>query len=358
MPTRRFFNRPEANSRVDPRVTDTDRLWHRALQVRTGAYGAYGCLWVGALVPRCADLANWSTLLANYYDVPHRNQTAERATTYVAVYHRSPGTDWPLDSGDDPSFASSNSLAHRGGVLTWGVCRTDVRNKLNPGDLVIFFATDRLADRRQKRVRYNFVGFATVARKVSQVEIWQDRTLSIYRRYSNLLIKPNGNRFDHFEPALPPRRWHDDWYWRIAAINGHRKSEFDDVYGASGLSLRNQLVPVARNYVLFEPEGAGTMILHTPPVIATASGAGRPEVWKQTPFARGLRAWLKEFTARSLRTTNAQRAHRHITIHDANGNEWREHIRALCKTSRLRPRKRVKSSPIRSRRPTDLGGVC
>ncbi len=270
----------------------------------------------------------------------HRQQVGERATVYVAVYHRSPGNDWPYDGGDDPSFAASRALAHRGGVLTWGVCRTDVRNKIRPGDLVLFFATDRLSDRRPKPLRYNFVGFATVARKVSQVEVWRSRTLSVFRDFGNLLIRPNGYRFDHFEPGLPQSHWHQDWYWRIAAIKGHRRTDFDSLYDAPGFSLRSQLAPVARNYVLFEAEGPGTMILQTPPVIATAIGSGRPELWNQTRFARRLRAWLQEFTSRSLRTTNPQRAHRHITIHHADVHEWRKHLRSICRASKLRQRRR------------------
>jgi len=46
------------------------------------------------------------------------------------------------------------------------VCWKDVWNALRPGDLVVFFAADRLADHCPDPTRYVFVGFATVARKV------------------------------------------------------------------------------------------------------------------------------------------------------------------------------------------------
>lgn len=261
------------------------------------------------------------------------------STVYVAVYHRSPNTAWPDDVGDDPSFVASRTLARHGGVLTWGVCRQDVRNRVRPGDLVVFFATDRPADRRPKPVRYMFVGFATAVRKVSQVEIWRDRELAVYRQYHNLLIRADRDRFEHCEPGLPKGRWHSDWYWRLASIDGHRKPEFDRIHAQSGFSLRDPLIaPVARNYVLFAPDGAATMILQNPPVVATAATAGRLEDWERTAFARELRNWLRAATHRSLRTTNAQRAHRHITIRGADIDEWRARLRRLCHAAGLRPR--------------------
>jgi hypothetical protein len=261
------------------------------------------------------------------------------STVYVAVYHRSPNSAWPEDIGDDPSFVASRNLARRGGVLTWGVCRQDVRNRLCVGDLVIFFATDRPIDRRPEAVRYTFVGFATVARKISQVEIWRKPSLAVYCQYSNLLIRADGDRFEHFEPGLPRHKWHGDWYWRMARIDGHRKTDFDRIHAQPALSLRDGLIaPVADNYVLFAPDGDATMILQNPPMIATAKIAGRPEVWEQTAFARELRDWLQAATHRSLRTTNAQRAHRHITIRGADIDEWRAHLRRLCHAAGLRPR--------------------
>lgn len=70
-------------------------------------------------------------------------------TLYLATYLRAAFTEWP--------FAASAGARLRGGVLTWGVCRQDVRNALQPGDLVVFFAADRIRDR--KPARYSFVAF-------------------------------------------------------------------------------------------------------------------------------------------------------------------------------------------------------
>ena len=57
---------------------------------------------------------------------------------YVATYLRGPDERWPHDLGDDPDFKTSE----RGGPVTWGVCRRPLRNAVNPGDVVVFFAAD------------------------------------------------------------------------------------------------------------------------------------------------------------------------------------------------------------------------
>src|SRR2546426_11349514 len=44
---------------------------------------------------------------------------------------------WPYDMGDDPSFYCSKKYRM---PLTWGICRPDVRNAIQAGDIVVFFA--------------------------------------------------------------------------------------------------------------------------------------------------------------------------------------------------------------------------
>jgi hypothetical protein len=295
------------------------------------------------------------TLTASAQAVRYGTMRERAPAVYIAVYHRSPGSDWPEDHGDDPSFGASREFAARGGALSWGVCRQDVRNPLRLGDLVVFFATDRLADRRPQPVRYQFVGFATVDKKVSQVDIWHDRAFAVYRKYRNLLIRPDGaDRFEHFEPTLPRRRWHGDWYWRIADIRRRHKHEFERIHARAGFSVHDRsIAPVAPNYVLFAPDGRQTLILADPPLVATAASAGRREEWEQTRFARGLQAWLRAHTHRSLRTTNAHRAHRHITIRGADVEGCRAHLRQLCSAAGLRRRGLGRATSVASS--TNLG---
>ena len=44
------------------------------------------------------------------------------------------------DWGDDPAFYAAEKF---GGNVTWGVCRHDVRKKLDKGDVVVFFCATR-----------------------------------------------------------------------------------------------------------------------------------------------------------------------------------------------------------------------
>lgn len=112
---------------------------------------------------------------------------------YIATHLRdASASSWPVDVGDDPSFVASDRYRSEDGRLSWGVCRADIRNRIEPGDVVMFFAADRLHDRRP--ARYCFVGLATVDRKESQVELWKRADLAVYRRYDNLLVRPAGRK--------------------------------------------------------------------------------------------------------------------------------------------------------------------
>ena len=45
--------------------------------------------------------------------------------------------EWPYDTGDDPSFFSQRYFR---GQLTWGICRQHIRNRIQTGDIVVFFS--------------------------------------------------------------------------------------------------------------------------------------------------------------------------------------------------------------------------
>jgi len=92
---------------------------------------------------------------------------------YIACFHSQPGQDikrasgqfevvekailageWPYDNGDDPSFYQ----ARRGNPLTWGVCRQNVRNAIQPQDIVVFISFTKAAG----AIRYRLCAVATV----------------------------------------------------------------------------------------------------------------------------------------------------------------------------------------------------
>ena len=89
--------------------------------------------------------------------------------------------DWPYDNGDDPSFYAARKF---GGQLSWGICRQDVRNKLCPGDIVVFFSFRKFKETGHSE--YRLCALTTVERSVSQIDLWRDNSLRSYRRYFNL----------------------------------------------------------------------------------------------------------------------------------------------------------------------------
>lgn len=230
--------------------------------------------------------------------------------------------DWPYDSGDDPSLYAARKF---GGQPSWGICRQDVRNRLRRGDLVVFFSFRKFKETGDSE--YRLCALATVDRKVSQIDLWQDKTLEIYRKYFNLLIQPLGSgheAWEHFEPTLDGSRVHRDWLWRIAEHQGFRKKDFKKLQESgrleTGATIRGRSVVIARNYVLFSCDAAETHILSEPRVIAWHSKGKPAEEWNQDKFSQAVRRLTLDVAAqangrrRSLRIRNSQRAHRHIVF--------------------------------------------
>lgn len=137
------------------------------------------------------------------------------------------GGDWPYDAGDDPSFFCARRFE---GPLSWGICRRDLRGILEPRDTVAFFAHRKHPD---GTVDYRWAGFATVAEKISQTDIWEGQEHTVFRRYLNLLIRPDvGHGYVHRE--VHPGRPHPDWLWRLTRSKGQRWRAKDfAAYGAS-----------------------------------------------------------------------------------------------------------------------------
>lgn len=250
---------------------------------------------------------------------------------YVAVYYTDHTTGWPGDLGDDPAF-----LAHRAkkGELTWGVCRPDLRNALLKDDLVIFFATTK-SPSKEKPSPYWFVGFATVAAKLSQNAIWQKRSASKYRRYMNLLITPKDKSktiYEHYEPC--EGQSHPDWLWRLVKHHGKKKAYLllgsrDTVNLGQDERPDGGRLVLAENYIIFATDPDLTRVLQVPPIVANATKPGVAETWRQQ--FHPLRDLILPTSSgrRSLRTTNPRNgAHRHVRV-DASVDELREALKRL-----------------------------
>lgn len=266
---------------------------------------------------------------------------------YAAVYLRRSEPGWPYDLGDDPSFEAASQHAIDGGVLSWGICRRNLRNPVKPGDVVIFFAADRFADRRPEPVRYAFVGFATVDRKISQVQIWEDDQFAVFRGYRNLLIRPDGDGgYRHYEP-IPHQFWHpDDWLWRMTNLPGVKQPQLQELNALHrwhrSASHNGRPVKIAANYVLFRPEGTATFVADNPPIIAWAHENGRPETWLDTAAAQSLREIIlgdAKNNRAGLRTTNEQTAHPHIPLTSHAALVTRR-LQEWCSTFGVMPRTR------------------
>ncbi|MBZ5694715.1 MAG: hypothetical protein LAN36_05075 [Acidobacteriia bacterium] len=249
--------------------------------------------------------------------------------------------DWPYDNGDDPSFYAMRKFR---GQLSWGICRQDVRNRLRPGDIVVFFSFRKFKETGDSE--YRLCALATVDRKVSQIGLWQDQNLKIYRKYFNLLIRPWRSKhgaWEHFEPTLAGSRVHHDWLWRIAEHQGFRKEDFERLQTTDtlkpGVTVRGRPVVIAKNYVLFSSDPTETHVLSKPTVVAWHSRGKSAEEWNQDKFSHSVRRLTLDVAEqangrkRSLRIRNSQRAHRHIVFElpRTDAETWRAEFIDLVK---------------------------
>lgn len=260
---------------------------------------------------------------------------ASRSKVVIATYLCASRKGFPFDLGDDPSFAAS---ARTGGPLTWGVCRTDVRNSLKKGDLVVFFAGEQgpLPPRR-----YWYVGYATVARFMRQSSVWTSKKGKPFRAYKNLLIRPGPARsFEWFEPH-DAAQWHGDWLWRLTRTPRAKRKAYE-LAGRRGIMDEETVVAgkkcvCGNNYVVFEPEGTGTKVLGTPPLVATWK-RGKRESWTANGLARALKGIVLR-GSRLLRTRNTQQPHRHIAIKKQDCGAWRQQLDEFARAFGLRHRR-------------------
>lgn len=214
-----------------------------------------------------------------------------------------------------------------GGPLTWGVCRQDARNQLNESDVVVFFSYLKFEDTGDSE--YRLCALATVQRKASQIQLWDDPKLRNLTKYFNLLIRPfklTPGGWEHYEPTLngDKERIHGDWLWRISDHSGLRKKHFDKLektnHFYSNDAVKRQTVAVARNYVIFSMNQAETRVLSRPLIVAYHSKMEHFEPWKRDRFSQRIkeltldRANQVNGRKRWLRIRNSQRAHRHIVF--------------------------------------------
>ncbi len=187
--------------------------------------------------------------------------------------------EWPYDNGDDPSFY----VARKGGRLTWGVCRQDLRNPIERGDIVVFFSYTSLSD---NDILYRLCAVATVDDKVDHRAIYTDPRLVEFRdSYINRLIIPDNGGWRYDESDRPKSGRHKNWIWRIAVHPHSGRDAFIDRHNRaypqgsfSDSAADSGEFKLARNYILFSDQSDHTFISPYPPKVATAV-KGQNECW-------------------------------------------------------------------------------
>ena len=257
---------------------------------------------------------------------------AEARELWAAMRER----EWLYEAGDDPSFFSA---AKNDGPVTWGVCRRDVRSQVSAGDVVAFFAVDYEGGQWPRK--YCLVAALTVEDTVSHAAIHDDERLAKFRKYLNLLVRPKGDGWEHFEPSLPRTSWHSDWLWRIvgrgyrkAAVSGASK-DFED---GQALEVGGAPVTFGDNYVIFSSDPELSLILEEPVVVATFTHGELYEQWLPTGRAAAIKQLTLDFineqrsTLRWLRIRNKSMPHRHIRSELRDSAAWMDDLRGSLDT--------------------------
>lgn len=154
------------------------------------------------------------------------------------------------DVSDDPSFLASN---HFNSELTWGVCRRNVRHLIKPSDVVIFIGVNK-----SKTINYyNYIGYATVKEKISQLDIWLNSKYSRFQNYCNIVLRKdiNGN-IVHDEKVGK----HKDWLWRIC--DSKSSSIFKLASSINNLSID---LKIGKNYIIFD-KSKSSILYNSPPI--------------------------------------------------------------------------------------------
>jgi hypothetical protein len=279
---------------------------------------------------------------------PATREEQQETAIFICAYHSQPGQDlkratghfasvekaimdgeWPYDNGDDPSFY----VARHRGPLTWGVCRTDVRSAIRPGDVVVFIS---FTEELKKQIAYRLCAVATVAEKIEHTRVAQDQRF-LSHPYINVLIRrENGDWiYDETDRRLSAR--HGDWLWRIAQherseTKEHFKERHQAVYVDNRFKDEDSGLSSARNYVVFAENDEETFILARPLLVALAEKTQKTAELRRERWSNKV---LKDLTVSMctgrgyLRTGNSNGPnHPHIrfVMDVADATRWKKQL--------------------------------
>jgi len=229
---------------------------------------------------------------------------------------------WPYDNGDDPSFF----VARKGGPLTWGVCRQEVRNSIPTGSIAAFFSFTEMTG---GDVLYRLCAVTTVIDRVDVRALHTDDRFSRFRNlYINSVIRPSKHGWRYDESDRPVSQRHGDWLWRIAEHDGLTQTRFDKRYQLVYQQERFDDAPtdgevmLAKNYVVFSNEEPHAYISPSPPEVAIARKREH-EKWSHKAL-------------QSLTGGTASRFHRsgrdYLRVVNKSGRNVHRHIRFVMPT--------------------------
>lgn len=231
---------------------------------------------------------------------------------------------FPFDGSDDPAFFSAK---HLNGPVSWGVCRTDVRNRVKRGDWVVFFARESTGEADDWQ--YRFVAVLKVEQKTSG---WNPP--GQFDRYLNRLVVHDRDAcvWRHAEPSTLEREWHADWMWRLSAGPRGRKHALVKK-GKEGRATADHFEGErvdGLNYVVFARDSG--FVLDDPPVVAHCNGTGKRETWLTTPTVVALRdaVFGDEREGHYLRSSNQNQPHRHTRRKVRDGDSWFAAVQAAA----------------------------
>jgi hypothetical protein len=232
---------------------------------------------------------------------------------------------WPYDNGDDPSFY----VARKGGSLTWGVCRQEVRNSIPAGSLVAFFSFTSLEN---GYVLYRLCGVTTVIGKVDVRAVHREDSFAPFRNlYINSVIQPDKQGWRYDENDRPNSQRHADWLWRICDHRGINQKTFNKRYEQAYRSgflpeslLTSGDLMLAPNYVLFSTRMPNGYISRNPPEVAIAR-KGEHEKWND----KTLRTLTVGTAARFLKSKRS-----YLRVVNKSGRNVHRHIRFMMPTDK------------------------
>lgn len=248
--------------------------------------------------------------------------------------------EWLYDNGDDPSFY----VARRGGPLTWGVCRQDLRNSLAKDSIVVFFSFTPL---KNDEILYRLCAVETVIDRVDHRSLHRDQRFAQFRHlYINGLIIPENDGWRYAETDRRTSQRHKDWLWRMADHRGSTREQFGKKHASvcrdewfADNAVGSGTLRLGSNYVVFSIPPDRAFISPRPPKVAIARN-GQHEQWTdKTLQAITVGAAAVRDGRGYLRVVNpsGRNVHRQIKFHmpAEEARKWRDELIAALSNAAI-----------------------